>query len=566
MTEFHLTFASCGHDNYKINEYVMKKLRMVKMALENLTTAQEIQRRRTFAIISHPDAGKTTLTEKFLLYGGAIREAGSVKSRRSQKHAVSDWMEIEKQRGISVTSSVLQFNYNNFCINILDTPGHQDFSEDTYRTLVAADSAVMVIDAAKGVEEQTKKLFKVCKMRGIPIFTFINKMDAHGKDPFELLEELENVLGIRSYPMDWPIGSGKEFKGVYNRRKKQIELFDEGNHGESIVGTVKGDVNDAQIKELLGEYLHQKLVDDLELLDVAGDAYEEDRILTGDLTPVFFGSALTNFGVEPFLEAFLDITTPPQPRKSNLGPIEPTEDYFSGFIFKIQANMNPAHRDRIAFLRICSGVFEKGMMVNLVQKGKKVKLAQPQQFLAQDRATVDLAYPGDIIGIHDPGIFNIGDTLCGNNQKLFYEGIPQFAPEHFMRISTINALKRKQFMKGILQLAEEGSIQVFKPRLTGTEELIVGVVGVLQFEVLEYRLKNEYGVEVKMQRLPYRFIRWIEAEQFNFDTFKGSMDSTLVETPEGEPVLLCEFEWSVRQIQERNEHVVLRETHLKAVE
>ncbi len=566
MTEFHLTFASLGHDNYKINEYVMKKLRMVKMALENLTTAQEIQRRRTFAIISHPDAGKTTLTEKFLLYGGAIREAGSVKSRRSQKHAVSDWMEIEKQRGISVTSSVLQFNYNNFCINILDTPGHQDFSEDTYRTLVAADSAVMVIDAAKGVEEQTKKLFKVCKMRGIPIFTFINKMDAHGKDPFELLEELENVLGIRSYPMDWPIGSGKEFKGVYNRRKKQIELFDEGNHGESIVGTVKGDVNDAQIKELLGEYLHQKLVDDLELLDVAGDAYEEDRILTGDLTPVFFGSALTNFGVEPFLEAFLDITTPPQPRKSNLGPIEPTEDYFSGFIFKIQANMNPAHRDRIAFLRICSGVFEKGMMVNLVQKGKKVKLAQPQQFLAQDRATVDLAYPGDIIGIHDPGIFNIGDTLCSNNQKLFYEGIPQFAPEHFMRISTINALKRKQFMKGILQLAEEGSIQVFKPRLTGTEELIVGVVGVLQFEVLEYRLKNEYGVEVKMQRLPYRFIRWIEAEQFNFDTFKGSMDSTLVETPEGEPVLLCEFEWSVRQIQERNEHVVLRETHLKAVE
>lgn len=536
------------------------------MALENVNTTQEIQRRRTFAIISHPDAGKTTLTEKFLLYGGAIREAGSVKSRRSQKHAVSDWMEIEKQRGISVTSSVLQFNYNNFCINILDTPGHQDFSEDTYRTLVAADSAVMVIDAAKGVEEQTKKLFKVCKMRGIPIFTFINKMDAHGKDPFELMEELENVLGIRSYPMDWPIGSGKEFKGVYNRRKKQIELFDEGNHGESIVGTVKGEVNDSQIKELLGEYLHRKLVDDLELLDIAGDAYEEDRILNGELTPVFFGSALTNFGVEPFLEAFLDITNPPQPRKSNLGPIDPTEDYFSGFIFKIQANMNPAHRDRIAFLRICSGVFEKGMMVNLVQKGKKVKLAQPQQFLAQDRATVDVAYPGDIIGIHDPGIFNIGDTLCSNNQKLFYEGIPQFAPEHFMRVSTLNALKRKQFMKGILQLAEEGSIQVFKPRLTGTEELIVGVVGVLQFEVLEYRLKNEYGVEVKMQRLPYRFIRWIEAENFNFDTFKGSMDSTLVETPEGEPVLLCEFEWSIRQIQERNEHVILRETHLKSVE
>ena len=536
------------------------------MSLENINTTPEIQRRRTFAIISHPDAGKTTLTEKFLLYGGAIREAGSVKSRRSQKHAVSDWMEIEKQRGISVTSSVLQFNYNNFCINILDTPGHQDFSEDTYRTLVAADSAVMVIDAAKGVEEQTKKLFKVCKMRGIPIFTFVNKMDAHGKDPFSLMEELENVLGIRSYPMDWPIGSGKEFKGVYNRRKNQIELFDEGNHGESIVGSTSGEVADPKFRELLGEYLHNKLLEDIELLDMAGDEYDLDKILAGELTPVFFGSALTNFGVEPFLEAFLDITTPPQPRQSNLGPIATTAPYFSGFIFKIQANMNPAHRDRIAFLRICSGVFEKGMMVNHVQKGKKVKLAQPQQFLAQDRATVDTAYPGDIIGIHDPGIFNIGDTLCSDNVKLYFEGIPQFAPEHFMRISTVNALKRKQFLKGILQLAEEGSIQVFRPHLTGTEEVIVGVVGVLQFEVLEYRLKNEYGVEIRMTRLPYRFIRWIEAENFNYDTFKGSMDSTLVDTPEGDPVLLCEFEWSIRQIAERNPNVVLRETHLKPIE
>ena len=536
------------------------------MSLENIDLKNEIDRRRTFAIISHPDAGKTTLTEKFLLYGGAIREAGSVKSRRSQKYAVSDWMEIEKQRGISVTSSVLQFNYNGFCINILDTPGHQDFSEDTYRTLVAADSAVMVIDAAKGVEEQTKKLFKVCKMRGIPIFTFINKMDAHGKDPFELMEELEHVLGIHSYAMDIPIGSGKEFKGVYNRRKGQIELFDEGKHGEAKVEAIKGDVNDAHIKELLGDFLHQKLVEDMELLDIAGDEYDEEKILNGELTPVFFGSALTNFGVEPFLESFLEITTAPKPRKSNLGDIEPTEEFFSGFIFKIQANMNPAHRDRIAFLRICSGVFEKGMTVNLVQKGKKVKLAQPQQFLAQDRATVDFAYPGDIIGIHDPGIFNIGDTLCSNNQKLMYEGIPQFAPEHFMKVSTLNALKRKQFMKGILQLAEEGSIQVFKPLHTGTEELIVGVVGVLQFEVLEYRLKNEYGVEVKMQRLPYRFIRWIEAENFNPSTFKGSMDSTIVESPDGDSVLLCEFEWSIKQIAERNENVKLRETHLKSIE
>lgn len=533
------------------------------MSLENTNCVNETNRRRTFAIISHPDAGKTTLTEKFLLYGGAIRSAGSVKSRKTQKHAVSDWMEIEKQRGISVTSSVLQFNYNNFCINILDTPGHQDFSEDTYRTLIAADSAVMVIDGAKGVEEQTKKLFKVCKMRGIPIFTFINKMDAQGKDPFELVEELENVLGIRSYPMDWPIGEGKNFKGVYNRRKKHIELFQDGNHGQNLAKAVTSDISDASLASIIGSDLHEKLLEDIELLDIAGDDYNLEEILKGELTPIFFGSALTNFGVEPFLEAFLEMTTPPGSRESNLGIIDPAADYFSGFIFKIQANMNPAHRDRIAFLRICSGKFEKGMMVNLVQKGKKVKLAQPQQFLAQDREIVETAYPGDIIGIHDPGIFNIGDTLCSHDIDLRYEGIPQFAPEHFVRISTTNAMKRKQFLKGIMQLAEEGSIQVFKQHFTGTEELIVGVVGVLQFEVLEYRLNNEYNVDVKMQRLPYRFVRWIEAENFDFDAFKLSMDATLVENEEGDPVMLCEFEWSIRQMQERNAHVVFRETYLK---
>ncbi|MGL6173698.1 MAG: peptide chain release factor 3 [Cellulosilyticaceae bacterium] len=530
------------------------------MSIENM---DQIQRRRTFAIISHPDAGKTTLTEKFLLYGGAIRSAGSVKSRRSSKHAVSDWMEIEKQRGISVTSSVLQFNYNDFCINILDTPGHQDFSEDTYRTLVAADSAVMVIDSAKGVEAQTKKLFKVCKMRGIPIFTFINKMDAQGRDPFELVEEIENLLGIRSFPMDWPIGSGKNFKGVYNRLKKQIELFTDGNHGQSIVKTTTGDLSDENLPEILGQDLYEKLLEDIELLDMAGDAFDLEQILQGELTPVYFGSALTNFGVEPFLESFLEISRPPQPTLSNLGPIEPTESYFSGFIFKIQANMNPAHRDRIAFLRICSGKFEKGMQVNLVQKGSKVKLAQPQQFLAQDRAMVDEAYPGDIIGIHDPGIFNIGDTLCGSNLKLMYEGIPQFAPEHFMKISTTNALKRKQFVKGITQLAEEGSIQVFRPHFTGTEELIVGVVGVLQFEVLEYRLNNEYGVEIRTQMLPQHYIRWIEGEDFDFSSFKPSMDALLVETMDGNPVVLCQFEWSIRQMQERNEGVIFKETYLK---
>ncbi len=533
------------------------------MPIETQNYNNEIKRRRTFALISHPDAGKTTLTEKFLLYGGAIRSAGSVKSRRSQKHAVSDWMEIEKQRGISVTSSVLQFDYNGFCINILDTPGHQDFSEDTYRTLVATDSAIMVIDSSKGVEEQTKKLFKVCKMRGIPIFTFINKLDTEGKDPFELMEDLENALGIRSFAMDWPIGGGKNFRGVYNRQKKQVELFNDGKHGQAIATSIKGDITDEKFKTLLGEDLHQKLLEDIELLDIAGDEYDIEQILSGNLTPVFFGSALTNFGVEPFLEAFLEISRPPQPRSSNLGDIAPEEDYFSGFIFKIQANMNPAHRDRIAFLRICSGKFEKGMVVNHVQKGKKVKLAQPQQFLAQDRVSVETAYPGDIIGIHDPGIFNIGDSLCSSDLNLMYAGIPQFAPEHFMKISTVSALKRKQFLKGITQLAEEGSIQVYKRHFTGIEELIVGAVGVLQFEVLEYRLNNEYGVEIKNQMLPYRFIRWIEMENFNPSTFFLTMDSMLAQTENGDPVLLCQYEWAIRQIAERNPKALLRETYLK---
>ncbi len=529
------------------------------MVEDKLSFIKEVKRRRTFAIISHPDAGKTTLTEKFLLYGGAIRSAGSVKSRRSAKYAVSDWMEIEKQRGISVTSSVLQFEYDDFCINILDTPGHQDFSEDTYRTLMAADSAVMVIDCSKGVEDQTKKLFQVCKMRGIPIFTFINKMDRMGKDPFDLMEDIENVLGIRSCPVNWPIGSGKNFKGVYNRHENQIEVFNDGNHGQSIAETITGDLTDEKFTGLLGETLHEQLKSDIELLDIAGDNFSLEEVLNGNLTPVFFGSALTNFGVEPFLKSFLDITTPPKARASNLGDINPESTNFSGFIFKIQANMNPAHRDRIAFLRICSGKFDKGMMVNHVQKGKKVKLAQPQQFVATDRVIVDSAYPGDIIGIHDPGIFNIGDTLCEDGSKLEYADIPQFAPEHFARISTTNSLKRKQFLKGITQLSEEGAIQVYKRPNIGMEELIIGVVGVLQFEVLEYRLKNEYGVEVSKQLLPYRHIRWIANEGIDTSDLSLTMDSMLVVNKNEQPVLLFQNEWSIRHILERNEGIELKE-------
>ena len=524
---------------------------------------QEVQKRRTFAIISHPDAGKTTLTEKLLLYGGAIREAGTVKSRKSQKHAVSDWMEIEKQRGISVTSSVLQFNYNDHCINILDTPGHQDFSEDTYRTLMAADSAVMVVDSSKGVESQTRKLFKVCKMRGIPIFTFINKMDRQGRDPFELLEDIENNLGIRSYPMNWPIGSDKSFKGVYNRVKGQIELFNDSNHGQNISQVVSGDLSEPKFIELLGQARYDKLLEDLELLDHAGDPYDLDKILAGELTPVFFGSALTNFGVEPFLRTFLDLTPPPAARTSNLGEVDPNQENFSGFIFKIQANMNPTHRDRIAFLRICSGKFTKGMQVNHVQENKKIRLAQPQQFMAQDRVVVETAYPGDIIGIHDPGIFRIGDTLCEDGTGVKYEGIPVFAPEHFAKVYTKNSLKRKQFIKGIEQLSEEGSIQVFRRPNIGVEELIIGVVGVLQFEVLEYRLKNEYGVDVIVESLPYRYVRWIVSEKFDKNNFSMTMDTMLVNDEDERPVLIFQNDWSIRQIEDRNKGLQLAEISLR---
>lgn len=529
------------------------------MSQQNTDFLNEVKRRRTFAIISHPDAGKTTLTEKFLLYGGAIRLAGSVKSRRSQKHAVSDWMEIEKQRGISVTSSVLQFDYDGYCINILDTPGHQDFSEDTYRTLMAADSAVMVIDCAKGVEDQTKKLFQVCKMRGIPIFTFINKMDRMGKEPFELIDEVESVLGIRSYPVNWPIGQGRDFKGVYNRQDKQIELFKDSNHGQNQGNVIRGEIDDPKFNDLLGGGFHQQLLNDIELLDMAGDDFDMEKVLSGQLTPVFFGSALTNFGVEPFLQSFLNMTTPPLARKSNNGEIDPANENFTGFIFKIQANMNPTHRDRIAFLRICSGKFEKGMSVNHVQENKKIRLSQPQQFMAQDRVIVDEAYPGDIIGIHDPGIFRIGDSLCEDNSKTRYEGIPLFAPEHFAKIFAKNSLKRKQFQKGINQLAEEGSIQVYKRPNIGIEELIVGVVGSLQFEVLEYRLKNEYGVDIIMERLPYKYIRWVEMKDFDASKFSITMDTMIVEDEFENPVLLFQNEWSVNMVKDRNKEAILNE-------
>ncbi len=524
----------------------------------------EIQRRRTFAIISHPDAGKTTLTEKLLLYGGAINLAGAVKGKKSSRHAVSDWMEIEKQRGISVTSSVMQFQYNNFCINILDTPGHQDFSEDTYRTLMAADSAVMVIDAAKGVEPQTRKLFKVCTLRHIPIFTFINKMDREARSPYDLLDEIEQELGISTYPMNWPIGSGKEFQGVYDRNQKEIIVFravDELANGQHEVPSIEADLNDPALSELIGPYHYQTLCDDVELLDGAGYEFDMDAVRGGALSPVFFGSALTNFGVEPFLKEFLNMTSSPLPREADCGEIDPMRPDFSAFVFKIQANMNRAHRDRIAFMRICSGKFEKGMEVYHMQGGKKIKLAQPQQMMAQEREIVEEAYAGDIIGVFDPGIFSIGDTLCAGSEKFLFGGIPTFAPEHFNRVTQVDTMKRKQFVKGMEQIAQEGAIQIFQELNGGMEEVIVGVVGTLQFDVLEHRLKTEYNVEIRMEGLPYEYIRWIENKEEDFDPKKLNLtsDTRRIQDLKGNYLLLFSNEWSIRWAEEHNPTLKLAE-------
>ena len=520
----------------------------------------EIKKRRTFAIISHPDAGKTTLTEKFLLYGGAINLAGSVKGKKTAKHAVSDWMEIEKERGISVTSSVLQFNYDGYCINILDTPGHEDFSEDTYRTLMAADSAVMVIDASKGVEKQTIKLFKVCVMRHIPIFTFINKMDREANDPFELLDDIENVLGISTCPINWPIGCGKEFKGVSDRKQREVSLFKAAMNGQKEVATKNIALDAPELKAEIGDAYLEKLDEDVELLDGASAEFDLAKVQAGDLTPVFFGSALTNFGVETFLQHFLDMTTSPLPRNSSEGLIDPFKEDFSAFVFKIQANMNKAHRDRIAFMRICSGKFTAGMEANHVQGGKKIRLSQPQQMMAQERHIVEEAYAGDIIGVFDPGIFSIGDTICSSNKKFMFDGIPTFAPEHFARVRQIDTMKRKQFIKGISQIAQEGAIQIFQEYNTGMEEIIVGVVGVLQFEVLEYRLKNEYNVDIKLETLPYEHIRWIEnPQEVDVNRIVGTSDMKKIKDLKGNPLLVFANSWSVNMVLERNEGLKLSE-------
>ena len=518
----------------------------------------EVARRRTFAIISHPDAGKTTLTEKLLLYGGAIAQAGEVKGKRARA-ATSDWMEIEKQRGISVTSSVMQFQHGGYCINILDTPGHQDFSEDTYRTLMAADSAVMVIDGAKGVEPQTRKLFKVCAMRHIPIFTFINKMDRETKDPFDLLDELERELGIETYACNWPIGSGKEFKGVYDRRKSQLLLFS-GVSGKNRAEKLEAELDDPQVAEIIGQKKHDQLRDDIELLG-AGREFDMDEVRRGELSPVFFGSALTNFGVEPFLEEFLRMTPSPLAREADCGLVDTFSSDFSAFVFKIQANMNKAHRDRLAFMRICSGKFERDAEYYHVQGGKKMRLSQPQQLMASEREIVDEAYAGDIIGVFDPGIFAIGDTICVPGKKFRYGGIPTFAPEHFSRVSPKDSMKRKQFIKGTEQIAQEGAIQIFRLPNSGMEEVIVGVVGTLQFDVFQYRMKAEYGVELRMEGLPYEYLRFIvKAPVEDLKDLNLSSDVELLEDYRGRSLLVFSSGWSIDYTVKRNPGLELSET------
>ena len=425
---------------------------------------------------------------------------------------------------------------------------------------MAADSAVMVIDASKGVEKQTIKLFKVCVMRHIPIFTFINKMDREANDPFELLDEIESVLGISTCPVNWPIGCGKEFKGVYDRNEREVSLFKAAMNGQKEVDTKNMSIDDAALKDEIGQAFFDKLNEDVELLDGASAEFDLEKVQAGDLTPVFFGSALTNFGVETFLQHFLKMTTPPLPRNSSEGIIDPVKEDFSAFVFKIQANMNKAHRDRIAFMRICSGKFTAGMESFHVQGGKKIRLSQPQQMMAQERHIVEEAYAGDIIGVFDPGIFSIGDTICNSNKKFAFEGIPTFAPEHFARVRQIDTMKRKQFIKGISQIAQEGAIQIFQEFNTGMEEIIVGVVGVLQFEVLEYRLKNEYNVDIKLEPLPYEHIRWIEnPEEINMSRIVGTSDMKKIKDLKDNPLLLFVNSWSVNMVLERNEGLKLSE-------
>jgi len=520
--------------------------------MANKDLINQVAKRRIFGIISHPDAGKTTLTEKLLLHGGAIREAGTVKAQKNSKYAKSDWMEIEKQRGISVTSSVMQFEYDEKMVSIMDTPGHNDFGEDTYRVLTSVDSAVMVIDAAKGIEAQTKKLFQVCRMRGIPIFTFMNKLDRQAKDPLELMEELEEVLGMPSVAVTWPIGSGMQFEGVYDRLENEVHLF----RKDEVIKLGKDGVHGPELEAHLESTNLENLRDEVDLLEGAGNEFNIELVQSGQLTPVFFGTALVDFGVTPFLNHFLDMSPAPGPRKTINSEVNPTDETFSGFIFKIQANMNPAHRDRIAFVRICSGVFERGMNVMLSRTGKQIKLSQSTQLMANDRETVDKAYAGDVIGIYDSGTYQIGDTITAGKQKIFFEPLPTFPPELFLRVSPVNSLKSKHFHKGVEQLAQEGAIQVYKNEFN---EVILGAVGQLQFEVFEYRLKNEYGSDIRKDHVDYNIARWVKTDDVKGLKKYQDMRNMLVYDRFERPLFLFANEFTFNRFQERHEELELVE-------
>ena len=522
--------------------------------------ADEIARRRTFAIISHPDAGKTTLTEKLLLYGGALHLAGSVKARRAARHATSDWMAMEQERGISVTSSVLQFDYDGLRVNLLDTPGHQDFSEDTYRTLVAADSAVMLLDNRKGVEEQTRKLFAVCRRRRMPIFTFVNKCDRRGEDPLQLLDDVSQELEIECFPITWPLLRGDALAGVYDRLDKRLLLFEKGaDHGSRRAAVRIAGLDDPVLDELVGEQAAATAREELALLDAVGPVFDADAVADGRLSPTFFGSALTNFGVEPFLHRFLALAPPPLPRETDHGMVDPRAEHFSGFVFKIQANMDPKHRDRIAFMRVCSGRFEPGAVVKNVRSGAQVRLAQPQQFMARERHAIDEAWAGDIVGLHDRGSLRIGDTLTDASETFEFAGMPRFSPEHFARISVPDPLRRKHLDHGLRQLAEEGTIQVFYEDSHAGPTPIVGAVGRLQFDVLLHRLESEYGVTARLSPLSYSFARWIDGPEDELRRLRDANGSLRVFDTKNRPLLLFRDEFALRWATREAKNTTLHE-------
>ncbi len=518
--------------------------------------AQEVEHRRNFAIISHPDAGKTTLTEKLLLYGGAIQEAGAVKAKRAQRSATSDWMALEQQRGISITSTVLQFEYQGHLLNLLDTPGHQDFGEDTYRTLAAADNAVMLIDAAKGLETQTRKLFEVCRMRGLPIFTFINKLDRPSLTPLELMDEIERELGLTTYAVNYPIGTGDQFRGVYNRRTQCVHLFERNPHGKKKAQETVLPISDPQIDDLIEQDLFYQFKEELEIIEAAGAALDIEAVHQGQMTPMFFGSAMNNFGVELFLKAFLEYAIKPEAHDSNIGKIPPTHPEFSGFVFKLQANMDPKHRDRIAFVRVCSGKFEKDMVVKHARTGKTVRLSRPQKLFAQERESVETAYPGDVIGLNNPGAFTIGDTIY-TGEKIVYPPIPSFSPELFAFLRSTDPMQYKNFHKGVSELQEEGAVQILYSTDNSKREPILAAVGQLQFEVVQFRLMQEYGVDTRLDPLPYSVARWVDGGWEALDKVGRIFNTVVVKDRWERPVLLFKNQWNLDQIKGDHPGLVL---------